>query len=80
MFDFLRKAYSYTRSVTSGQADQETIALRASHCFAPCKDLLRTPQGNYCGACNCGIRPEAELSNKLRYAYVNCPRNKPGFQ
>lgn len=74
-----KQALSYVKSITSGQASEETIRQRAASCYAPCSELLRTRKGDFCRACGCGMRPEAELHNKLKYAYLECPLRKPGF-
>lgn len=75
----LKQAYSYLRSVTSGKAAPEVVAQRVASCYAPCPELLRTRQGDFCRACGCGMRPEAELHTKLNYAYLECPLQRPGF-
>lgn len=73
------KAYSYLKSISSGKASPEVIAQRAQSCYAPCSELLRTKNGDFCRACGCGMRPEAELHRKLGYAYLECPLKRPGF-
>jgi len=76
---FIKQAYTYLRSVTSGQASPEIVAQRVNSCYAPCSELLRTRKGDFCRACGCGMKPEAELHNKLNYACLECPLKKPGF-
>lgn len=75
----LNQAYSYIKSITSGQASPEVIKQRVASCYAPCSELLRTKKGDFCKACGCGFRPEAELHNKLKYKYLECPLKRPGF-
>jgi len=76
---FIKQAYTYLRSVTSGQAAPEVVAHRVKACYAPCSELQRTKKGDFCRACGCGMKPEAELHTKLNYAYLECPLKKPGF-
>ena len=74
---------SFFRSMVSGEATPEVVALRAKQCFAPCsekvKQTINGQPGDFCRSCGCGVRPEAELHRKIRYAYLECPLKKPGF-
>jgi hypothetical protein len=82
---FVAKAASFVRSVTSGAASPETVALRRRSCFgqpgvaAPCEKLVTRDTGRFCAACGCGEWRLAELESKLTWARLDCPLRRPGF-
>lgn len=76
--DRVSKLGSFARSVTSGEADAPVVAARIAQCGI-CPARVEEPRGAFCGACRCPRGPLAELSRKLRFAYLECPRRRPGF-
>lgn len=69
---------SFARSITSGEAASAVVAARTAQCGV-CPDRVDEPRGSFCGACGCPRTNLAELSRKLRFAYLECPRRRPGF-
>jgi len=45
----------------------------------PCFYLVKSEKGIHCAACGCGARKKAELTQKLRYSRLVCPRIPPLF-
>jgi len=74
----ISRAVGFARSVTSGRASDETIAVRRRECEA-CPELVREADELYCGACRCPRTRWSELSRKLEFAYLRCPLGRPGF-
>jgi hypothetical protein len=48
---------------------------RATTCYL-CEQLIITPQGIFCSACNCPRWPLSDLRTKWRLRDLRCPRNK----
>jgi hypothetical protein len=73
-----RMAVDFVKSVTSGDATDAVIAARTAQCGI-CPERIDEERGSFCGACGCPRTPVAELGVKLRFAYLRCPRGRPGF-
>jgi hypothetical protein len=71
----ISKVKSFVKAVTGPKASEEVFAARMSIC-RECEHLKTANEKLYCGACGCGRWRIAELSKKLRFANLECPKGK----
>jgi hypothetical protein len=70
-----KRAMSFVRAVTGSKTTEAVFAERMRIC-SQCPHLRQSDGKLYCGACGCGQWRLAELSKKLRFANLECPKGK----
>lgn len=66
-------------SVQVGNTVEEGQTIAISETVKPCPYLVVKNNSEFCGACGCGKRTTAELSTKLWFKNVECPRTPKQF-